>query len=112
MLIDGKFSIHGKGHSLGTTRRIRRTHHAITPGWSANLTLGLLQVCPPSARWKCLELDRAEAEGPGVQTHFFSSAGQFVKRLLIDEDFVRSAVSTAKRWPSALTSYRGEVRSG
>lgn len=38
-----------------------------------------------------------------VYAHFFSSAGQFIKRL-IDEVFVRSAVSTAKRWPSALTS--------
>jgi len=39
---------------------------------------------------------------PGVKAHFFSSAGQFVNRL-IDEDFVRSAVSTVNRWPSALT---------
>ena len=38
--------------------------------------------------------------------YFFSSAGQFVSKV-IDEDLVRSAVSTAKCWPSGLTSYMG-----
>jgi hypothetical protein len=41
-----------------------------------------------------------------TQAYFFSSAGQFVSSV-IDEDFVRSAVSTANRCPSGLTSYSG-----
>jgi len=45
------------------------------------------------------------------QSHFFSSAGQFVSKVIVVV-LVRSPVSTAKRWPSALTSYNGSVRSG
>src|SRR5208337_693099 len=53
--------------------------------------------------------DMAEAAVPTARLIFFSSAGQFVNKV-IDVDLVWSAVSTAKRRPSELTSNRGEAR--
>ena len=41
---------------------------------------------------------------PRAQDYFFSWAGQFVSRV-IELDLARSAVRTAKCWPSGLTSY-------
>jgi len=47
----------------------------------------------------------------GLRAHFFRSAGQFVNKVMVVV-LARSPVSTAKCWPSALTSYYGKVRSG
>jgi len=49
--------------------------------------------------------------GARRRVHCFSSAGQFVNKVMVVV-LERSPVSTAKRWPSALTSYSGDVRSG
>jgi hypothetical protein len=48
---------------------------------------------------------------PARQAHLFSSAGQFVNKVIVVV-LARSPVSTAKRCPSALTSNNGKVRSG
>jgi hypothetical protein len=57
-------------------------------------------------RHRILQSSLARSAKSTARRYFFSSAGQFVSSV-IEVDLARSAVSTAKCWPSGLTSYMG-----
>lgn len=68
------------------------------------------ELLPASPQWRFGELFRQDWPG-SRPVYFFSSAGQFASKVIMVV-LVRSPVTTANRWPSALTSYNGKVRSG